>query len=270
MLNRIILQVLACLVLSTSLVVAGEIQVITEHTPILVYTDENGRVTGPMAEVVHEMMGRLYLSGGIKIYPWKLAYKMALNEPQTALFATTRTRERENLFKWVGPIIIVRWGLFAKQGSSIKINSLEDAKKVGPICEYLGDAKVAFLKGQDFTNLQTPVKASNCLGMLKKDYAAVWLTSDVGMSILKKEIKEKSMQLDLVYAIGTKYLYIALSKDIPDSIVSYWQRTLDNMKADGTVAKLYKWYLPEETIKAICVPEQPEFPWKTKKQNVKE
>ena len=46
-----------------------EIQVITEHSPPGEYADATGRVTGPTAEMVRELMHRLNLSDDIEIYP---------------------------------------------------------------------------------------------------------------------------------------------------------------------------------------------------------
>jgi polar amino acid transport system substrate-binding protein len=51
----------------------------------------------------------------IKIWPWARGYETALKEKNTVLFSTTRTEARENLFKWVGPIMPSRIVLVAKK-----------------------------------------------------------------------------------------------------------------------------------------------------------
>ena len=66
--------------------------------------------------------------------PWAQGYTMAQRQPNVALYSTTRTESRENLFKWVGPLATMKWVFFAKAGSGIKISSLDDAKKVGSTC----------------------------------------------------------------------------------------------------------------------------------------
>ncbi|OEU71116.1 MAG: hypothetical protein BA863_09845 [Desulfovibrio sp. S3730MH75] len=70
----------------------------------------------------------------IKVMPWAQGYTMAQRQPNVALYSTTRTESRENLFKWVGPLATMKWVFFAKAGSGIKISSLDDAKKVGSTC----------------------------------------------------------------------------------------------------------------------------------------
>lgn len=237
-----------------------EIQVITEHSPPGEYIDETGRVTGPTAEMVRELMRRLNLSGDIKIYPWERAYSMALTKRRVALFETTRTEERENLFKWVGPIKRIRWGLYAKKDLKIRLKILEEAKKVETICAYLGDSKGDYLKKQGFTNLYQPVKQIQCLRMLMRGRVTLWISSDIGHRPLLKEAGVDPSELELIYVMGTKYLYIAFSKDTPNEIIKSWQKTLDEMKIDGTVAKYYKGTYPDEMIRVIGNPKEPLLP----------
>lgn len=46
----------------------------------------------------------LVYSQEIRIYPWSRAYVTALEEENSAAFMTVRSKKRENLFKWVGPL----------------------------------------------------------------------------------------------------------------------------------------------------------------------
>ena len=63
-----------------------------------------------------------------------LADKIYENDP--VAFEMSYTKVREDKFKWVGPLATKRDILVAKKGSGIKINSLEDAKKVKCIGTY--------------------------------------------------------------------------------------------------------------------------------------
>ena len=75
-----------------------------------------------------ELLKREKIEFTLEVFPWARGYKMALNEPNTALYSTTRTPERETLFKWVGPLASNDWVMFGKKGTKIKLNNLEDAK----------------------------------------------------------------------------------------------------------------------------------------------
>ena len=65
----------------------------------------------------------------IEMLPWARGYKRVQLEPNACLFSTTRTEEREALFKWVGPIAPNKVGLIARKERNIKIDSEEDIKK---------------------------------------------------------------------------------------------------------------------------------------------
>ena len=53
-------------------------------------------------------------------------YKFAQLKKNTVLFSTTRTKAREKLFKWVGPITSTVISLIAKQGGARTVASAKD------------------------------------------------------------------------------------------------------------------------------------------------
>ena len=100
---------------------------ICEYPPFMFTKD--GNVTGVATEIVREIMKRLKVSYDIKSLPWKRAYSYLLEEPVMAVMCT-RTKARENLLKWAGPLIAAPLVFFAKRDSKIEIKNLEDAKKL--------------------------------------------------------------------------------------------------------------------------------------------
>jgi polar amino acid transport system substrate-binding protein len=126
-----ILVALAFLV-SVQPAVSAELTILTENLPPLNYV-EDGVLVGPSVDIVREIQRRVGSDDEIKVYPWARAYKMALEEENIVLFSMTYTKVRYDKFKWIGPVATKRDILVAKKGSSIRINSLEDAKKVNRI-----------------------------------------------------------------------------------------------------------------------------------------
>jgi len=251
-------------VISTMLFVStgysGSIRIITEPT---ISMDKAGRPITAVAEMTRAFMKKLNIPGEILVYPWKRGYFMALNEPEIALFPTTRTETRENLFKWVGPILQVSWILYANKNSTLKLTRLEDAMKVDRICGYLGDAKFVFLQKKGFKNLISRYSTSECIDLLTKGKVDLWIsTSNIESPETVKKGNFKLSDIKQSYLINTKYLYYALSKAIPDEVVEHWQNTLNTMKTDGTLRKYYKNKHPESIIQEISKTEAPIFPWK--------
>ena len=177
--------------------------------------------------------------------------------------ATTRTQARENDAKWVGPIVIVTWVFYANKDSNIILNSLEDAKDVSHICGYIGDAKFTFLESNGFKNLLPRYRNVECLELLVKNRVDLWISTMNVPTLIPDTGPYEFSDLKVVYTIGTKYLYYALSKDIPYETVELLQNTINDMKKEGAFFKHFKDTLPDEVIQEISRLEPPVFPWKT-------
>lgn len=63
----------------------------------------------------------------IRVVPWALGYQEAQKTPGTVLFAMARSPQREDLFRWVGPISTIRYVLVAKKKSEIILHCTDDA-----------------------------------------------------------------------------------------------------------------------------------------------
>ena len=88
------------------------------------------------------------MSYPIQIYPWARAYREIQDTNNTVVFTMSRTKEREKMFQWVGPIVESDWILVGDGNSSLVINNLDDAKKlkrIGTVREY---AWTEYLKSQ--------------------------------------------------------------------------------------------------------------------------
>ena len=127
------------------------LKVLTEENPPLNYT-ENKKLTGMATEVVQEMGKRAKLKLDFEVMAWTRAYEKAQADKETCLYATARLPNRENAFKWVGPIAANKWGLFALGGFAPAIKSLADARpfRIGGVAR---DAKTEHLKQSGVTNI---------------------------------------------------------------------------------------------------------------------
>ncbi len=103
---------------------------------------QGGRLQGISVDFLGMMLkevGSNQTIADIKLYPWTRAYRVAQKERHTILFSTTRTKEREQMFKWVGPVFQNQISLHALKKRKIKINSPEELKKY-KIATYFNDA----------------------------------------------------------------------------------------------------------------------------------
>jgi len=182
---------------------------------------------------------------------WKNAYNMALINPNIILFSAERTPERENLFKWVGPVGKNSSILYAKKGSRIKIKNLQEAKKIATIATTTDWFTEQYLKSEGFTNLISSPAPTDNVKQLMNGEAQLSIFTDITIPEIVNQAGYEMDDLEPVFTVTQTYFYIALSKDTPDEVMLTWQSTLDNLKKDGTFDKIYRSYLPNVNLKDL-------------------
>ncbi|MEJ2284193.1 MAG: transporter substrate-binding domain-containing protein [Desulfobacterales bacterium] len=229
---------------------AQELTIISEENPPFNFS-RDGVFTGVATEVVREIMQRTGLSARIQVMTWARAYQLALTQPNVVLFSTARTKEREPLFHWVGPIYKVRFGFYALKGSTLKLSCLADAKKVGAIATYKDDVREQLLKTMGFTNLDSSKSPASNLKKLLAGRVDLWLYSNLGVSSVAGQIGIDPGEIELLLPFKDVYAYVAISKGTPLAVIDRWQAALDDMKRDGTFKKISRQWLPAESIPGI-------------------
>jgi len=236
--------------LSVTSGLAQELTIISEENPPFNFI-KDGILTGSSTEVVREIMRRLNLSAEIQVLTWARAYQLALSRPNVILFSTARTKEREPLFDWVGPIYKVRFGFYARTGAGPYPSCLADAKKVGAIATYKDDVREQLLKSQGFTNLDSSKSPHSNLKKLLSGRVDLWLYSNLGVRSVAGQIGIDPSAVEMVLPFKDLYSYIAISKGTPRAVTEKWQATLDEMKREGTFRKISQKWLPDENIPRI-------------------
>ena len=222
---------------------AEEYTIMTEELPPLSY-EENGKITGLSVELVREILKIVDHPDNIAILPWARAYMYAQDKPKHILFAMGRNPVRENLFKWVGPLVSNRTHFYKRRGSDVHIKSMEDAKKVKAIGVVKNDFNHVQLESEGFKNLVINVTVLPNIKMLALDRIDLLPSGEIG---LYKAVKKIGVDPNLIertdVMIFDSKLYIAFSKDTPDSEIEKWQKALDQIKENGIHAKTVNKYL---------------------------
>lgn len=231
---------------------ARELQLLTEEYPPMTFSD-HGKPAGLAVEAVQDIQRRIGDHGTIAVVPWARAYKLALTGPNAVVFTTMRTAEREHEFKWVGPFAVVTTSFYALRGSGISVKNLQDAKSVGHILVPREYYSYEVLAGLGFDNLDSnAAKPEQMLPMLVHHRGELLVSDDQTLpSILEKAGMDMS-QLELSYSFLRTSSYLAFSRDTPDSVIARWQSALDDMKRDGSFARIYAKWLPRVTPPGIA------------------
>ena len=201
---------------------------------------QEDNLDGIAVDIVREMFKRAGVNYSMTLrFPWDRIYKLALEKPGYGVFVTARLPEREELFKWVGPIGPDDWVLLAKGDSSINLASLDEAKQYR-IGAYKGDAISEYLvdKGVEHS---TSLRDQETARKLVAGQIDLWATGDPAGRYLAKQ--EGVSGLRTVLRFDSAELYLALNKETPDEIVAKLQAALDQMRAEGFVDDILNSYL---------------------------
>lgn len=211
----------------------------TERFPPYNYL-ENGTLKGVSVDLLGEIterMGNRVTPDQVHLVPWTEGYQAALTQKNTVLFSTYRLPEREQSFKWAGPIFTDRYVLFAGRDRAITINGPADLKayRIGVIAD---DAAIQQLLniGVDRSQLVYDTDVSVLIGKLNRGEIDLWCYPEaVGQSIAQ-QVTGNYYFFKIVFKLQNIDSYYAFSKDVPESIVQSFQHALDALKQEKDAA----------------------------------
>jgi len=219
---------------------ADGLQFFTEHYPPYNFQDsQSGKLTGISVEVVRELMKRTGFDYHIRLAPWKRGYELTLSHPDTCLFTTGRTSEREDLFQWITPITDNPLVLFALKDRNIKITGLQDAAQYR-IGGYLGDATVDHLVRHDIPVETVRDDALN-LKKLHGKRIDLWATGEMAGHALADKM---NINLKKVFTVTSLPGGIACNRKLNRIIIARIQKELDQLYRDGFIQQVYQKYQP--------------------------
>jgi len=234
---RSFLLVLFLILLSFKPLLSSELTILTENLPPLNYL-RDGILVGPSVEIVREIQKEVGSKAVIEVYPWARAYQLALEKENVVLFGMTHTKEREDLFKWVGPLATKIDILIAKKGREMKVLSLEDAKKVPRIGTLRDDTRERLLIKHGFTNLYPVSDEQNNAKKLMLGRIDLWAYKKPGWKTVCGLVGINPEEFVEVFELREIDVSIAFSKKTSDSIVNKWRNAFNEMLSNGTVSRI--------------------------------
>ena len=247
--RKTISTIAAALLLGATLAHAqapDKINLLTENFPPYNMADDgknfarDEHITGIAADIVREMFKRAGIDYTLTLrFPWERIYGMALEQPNYGVFVTARLPEREELFKWVGPIGPDDWVLLARGDSPINLTSLDQARQYN-IGAYKGDAIAEHLDGQGLQP-QLALRDQENVKKLIDGKIDLWATGDPAGRCLARQ--DGVPGLKRVLRFDSAELYLALNKQVADETVQKLQKALDQMRSEGVIDEINARYL---------------------------
>ncbi len=218
----------------------ADVRVITEDYPPLNYI-ENEVLKGPAVEIVRAIKNKLGADAEIDVLPWARGYKYLETKKNTALFSTTRSKPREKLFKWVGPLAEKKIGMFAKRGHGLTLKTLDDAKAL-TIGVQRGGVGMEYLAERGFKNFDPSTTPAANLRKLLAGRNDLWFASNATVAGNCKKLGVEISEFELVLEVDNTFMAIAFNKQTPDDVINTWQTAFDGLVKDGSVKKIYQNY----------------------------
>lgn len=214
---------------------AKDLTYITHQFPPFDF-QKDGRLQGTsvdLLEMVWERMRENLNRSIIEFLPWTEGYQRTLNEKNTVLFATARLPEREELFKWAGPIGSDTKVLLTKKDKNITIAGSGDLKnyRIGVIKD---DSAMQLLlnDGARKEDLVVGNTSKPVIEMLQNDSIDAWAYSETAGRWLIQDSGANASDYRAAYVLGKIEAYYAFNKEIPDSLVQSFQQALDFIKGN--------------------------------------
>jgi polar amino acid transport system substrate-binding protein len=204
------------------------------------YSMQDGdRVTGIGTDMVREVLDRSGIAYRIEVLPWKRAYTEALERSDGCVYSTTRTPEREPLFKWIGPIGEADWVLMARADRKLNLQTLDDARPYR-IGTYNGDARDVYLRERGFHVDPAPNDLTNprklMLGRID-----LWAASTrrSGATLERLGYAGKIVP---VLVFNRIHIYLACNRAVPDELVTRMNGAVEAMERDGSARAILRRY----------------------------
>ncbi len=207
---------------------------------------EGNELRGISVDLMVEMLERVGSSqdrSDIILLPWARGYQSLDEEENTVLFSMTRIPERENQFRWVGPVFHNTTYLIALKKKNIKISSAEELQNYwfGTIID---DASEIFLLrlGVNADNFERNSNSHSNLRMLYAGRIDFIVSGWEAFMSDAKLIGLDPDEFEIVYTVDSSDVSIAFHRNTPDWIIQKFQQALDSIKNEGLYDLILKKY----------------------------
>lgn len=230
------------LLLSLSSAFAGQLKVLTEHSPPLSY-ENNRQVVGIATDLFLDICKEAGVDIGrddVAIWPWARSYDEVKSHADVVLFSTARTPQREDLFQWVGPIINLRCTLVAKKRLHMKVDDIRKSVleyRIGTVRESAPE-QVLLKRGVSSKDLHRVHDMKLNIRKLEDGRIDALLFNEPAILHTIEEMGFDPTQYEVVYTLMQLPLYYAVSKKTDPALVQKLQNALEVLRQRGDVPQI--------------------------------
>ena len=181
-------------------------------------------------------------------YSWARSYKLAQIKANHCIFSIARTKSREDLFKWVGPISYVNnTAMWALKGRKIDVSNLNDAKKYTIAVSrddltHIGLKERGFKDGEHLYVLDNTRSLVNLL--MTRPGIDLIVANDMTIKFHVELAGATTDDLQRIYEIRDLPLnfFFACSKNTNEKVIQHLAEKLQSLYQDGSYDAIWeKW-----------------------------
>lgn len=199
----------------------------TEEYPPFNYADEQGQIIGSATNRLRGALNQANIEAYFRLLPWARAYTEARLRENNCVYSTTRTRDREALFHWVGPLVINEWAAFSLAERELEIASISGlhAWRVGSFRE---DAVGDYVASRGINISLAPSEREN-IARLKAGLLDVIVTGKATGEFMSEA---HNITLAHLFTFASEPLYLACHLSVSKPLLERLQMQLDTQPGD--------------------------------------
>ena len=207
----------------------------TEQLPPYNYL-ENGALKGfsvDLLEAITAKMGTKVTREEVHLVPWTEGYQTVLTKNNTVLFTTARIPERDQSFKWAGPVYSVPNVLFALPDREIVITGPESLKeyRIGVIVDDVAIQQL-LNAGVNKSQLVPETNVSAIIAKLNSGEIDMWAYPKASGRYFTEQVTGSYYSFRVVYTLPVLEGYYVFNKNVPDSTAQSFQQAFDAIKTE--------------------------------------
>ena len=199
----------------------------TEEYPPFNYADDQCQIIGSATMLLRNALRQADIEAYFRLLPWARAYTEARLSDNHCVYSTTRTREREALFQWIGPLVVNEWAAFSLAERELDVTSLSELRdwRIGSFRE---DAVGDYVASSGSNVLLAPSEREN-IARLKAGLLDVIVT---GKATGEFMAQEQNIALEHLFTFHRAPLYLACHPSVSEALLARLQTQLDALHRD--------------------------------------
>jgi polar amino acid transport system substrate-binding protein len=238
---------LACLSFAPVVLAKDSVTIYTEQFPPYNFSNK-GHLEGINLEFVKAMCVDADIECQFELLPWSRAYHLAQQKPLSGLVSTARIPDREDLFKWIGPMASSR-NFFYRLQSNDRINPIDLSQvKDHSLCVVRDSIYEKFVESIGFEGDKNLLKVSHyyeCINLFFKNKIELIIGSELSFKYQLMQYGHQGREVVKLVELplnGTVGNFLALNKALPEELVSRLQASYDKLSKQGLLETYIEQY----------------------------